>query len=675
MIINWEIPLKKRYQPSPARRQPPLLMVPHHHHPHPPRRRARLLYTRTEPVQTCELRCETMNNNDAACWGAFGSDTDDSDGDCAHSSTRNQKHELELAAESVSMAATQHFAQLIKSSGVPVKERIVAVSKNSATEWEEILQDKLADRGYTSVIVSGKSEFKPMSDAAVLFHTNEEKDRDDYLSIESFTRKSVIPGGVLWIVASQGSLSLENLSAQVWDVGSAITTQPSPNYTVTKIQKRACTINTWSCPWMDKHSVIPEHVASDKIGLDIRKNETYLEYEQRVVSDLTICPSVAERTTNRRPTLSGDTSFITALESAHVEQAVKILRQHGFVIIKGLLPPDQTLPYGEALLADFQSAIDRLKGNQKRPVNILNPRQVDEDRTKQIFEPLSYREMSMREDLRVDLRSGPALKKLADSHHASHLHLKNNNNSHMTPVTIDSFTTGSLEHFRIHPSLIAILKALFNPVDDTLSRGNFGRWNFGNSGPDGTPQPFRIGPIGAVISCPGSGDQAIHADTPHLFENINCLPCHYCNIFTPGFEIVPDQDHGCFKHEFDSDGVWTGNTTMGGTALVNGSHKLNVTATLVGEEDSMDSSELLRRRKLLQLQTIRPALDVGDVLIFDNRCLHYGLANNSNSDKTGGNVNAGRRPMLYLNVTQSWFHDPKNWDDRESIFDDDDNND
>jgi hypothetical protein len=25
--------------------------------------------------------------------------------------------------------------------------------------------------------------------------------------------------------------------------------------------------------------------------------------------------------------------------------------------------------------------------------------------------------------------------------------------------------------------------------------------------------------------------------------------------------------------------------------------------------------------------------------------------------------------MLYLNVTQSWFHDPKNWDDWERIFD------
>ena len=618
-----------------------------------------------------------MSNNDAACWDAFGSDTDDSDDDYAQSSTNNHEHEVELAAESVSMAATKHFAQLIKTSGVPVKERVVAISNDSATEWGEILQRKLADREFTSVIVSEKPESKLLSDAAVVYLTNKEKDCDN-LFIESCTRKSVIPGGVLWVVTSQDcpSLLLENLSAQVWDIGSAITTQPSPTYTITKIQKRACTINIWSCPWMDKHSVIPEHIASNETGLDIRTNETYIEYEQRVVSELTICPSVAERTSNKTPKhFTGESSSTTVLESAHVEQAVKILRRHGFVIIKGLLPPDQTLPYGEALLADFQSAIACLKGNKKRPVNMLIPHQVNEGRTTQIFEPLSYREMSMREDLRVDLRSGPSLKRLADSH-SSKFNLQDSQSSHMTPVTIDSSTIGSLEHFRFHPSLISILKALFNPVDDTLSRGNFGRWNFGNSGPDGTPQPFRIGPIGAVISCPGSGDQAIHADTPHLFEHINCLPCHYCNIFTPGFEIISDEEnHGYFKHEFDSDGVWTGNTTMGGTALVNGSHKLNVTAKLLGEEDSVDSSESMKRRQLLQLQTIRPALDVGDVLIFDNRCLHYGLANNSAGDKTGANVNAGRRPMLYLNVTQGWFHDPKNWDDRESIFDNDDEND
>ena len=44
--------------------------------------------------------------------------------------------------------------------------------------------------------------------------------------------------------------------------------------------------------------------------------------------------------------------------------------------------------------------------------------------------------------------------------------------------------------------------------------GNYGRWNFsgGSEGPDApTPPPISTG-VGAVISLPGAGDQATHAD-------------------------------------------------------------------------------------------------------------------------------------------------------------------
>jgi len=109
---------------------------------------------------------------------------------------------------------------------------------------------------------------------------------------------------------------------------------------------------------------------------------------------------------------------------------------------------------------------------------------------------------------------------------------------------------------------------------------------------------------------------------------------------------------------------------------VHGSHKLSVSTQLLSEDDvDMDtngngnSDNALLRRQLLQLRTLRPALDAGDVVLFDCRTIHYGLANTSQGDTTGKDINAGRRPMLYLNVSQSWFHDPKNWDDRERIFD------
>jgi hypothetical protein len=81
------------------------------------------------------------------------------------------------------------------------------------------------------------------------------------------------------------------------------------------------------------------------------------------------------------------------------------------------------------------------------------------------------------------------------------------------------------------------------------------------------------------------------------------------------------------------------------------------------DNDGTDAA--MMRRNMLQLRTLRPALDAGDTLFFDPLC----LANTSMGDKTGKEINAGRRPMLYLNVTQSWFHDPKNWDDRDRFFD------
>mmetsp|Transcript_8521 Transcript_8521/g.17769 ORF Transcript_8521/g.17769 Transcript_8521/m.17769 type:complete len:105 (+) Transcript_8521:1802-2116(+) len=104
---------------------------------------------------------------------------------------------------------------------------------------------------------------------------------------------------------------------------------------------------------------------------------------------------------------------------------------------------------------------------------------------------------------------------------------------------------------------------------------------------------------------------------------------------------------------------------MGGTALVHGSHKLSVSAMLLSDDG--DESTVLHRKEVLQLKTIRPSLDVGDVVIFDNRTLHYGLANTSCSE-SAENSDTGRRPLLYLNVTQSWFHDPKNWDNFSKIF-------
>lgn len=157
--------------------------------------------------------------------------------------------------------------------------------------------------------------------------------------------------------------------------------------------------------------------------------------------------------------------------------------------------------------------------------------------------------------------------------------------------------------------------------------GNYGRWNFsgGSEGPDApTPPPISTG-VGAVISLPGAGDQATHADAEHLFDHVD-LPGHYYNLFASGIE--------------PEDG-------MGFTCFVAGTHKLEVCERVMNSENREEFEERL----------CRPKLNLGDAIVFDARVLHFGAGNRS--DK--------RRPVLYTNFWKKFYEDKKNWGG-ESIF-------
>jgi hypothetical protein len=75
-----------------------------------------------------------------------------------------------------------------------------------------------------------------------------------------------------------------------------------------------------------------------------------------------------------------------------------------------------------------------------------------------------------------------------------------------------------------------------------------------------------------------------------------------------------------------------------------------------------------RAERLLRL--VRPHLEAGDLVMFDCRVLHFGLANRSaRSSKAAAASKAAPaatpavwRPLLYANVTQRWFEDKKNWE-------------
>ena len=92
----------------------------------------------------------------------------------------------------------------------------------------------------------------------------------------------------------------------------------------------------------------------------------------------------------------------------------------------------------------------------------------------------------------------------------------------------------------------------------------------------------------------------------------------------------------------------------------------------------------------LQNELIRPHLHLGDCLLFDTRVLHFGLGNytnlpdkfntkSDNSDdehRNSGHENSTQsneldgfiRPMLYVNHHYTWFHDRKNWNTDEPLF-------
>ena len=86
---------------------------------------------------------------------------------------------------------------------------------------------------------------------------------------------------------------------------------------------------------------------------------------------------------------------------------------------------------------------------------------------------------------------------------------------------------------------------------------------------------------------------------------------------------------------------------------MHGSHNLQFTAAKCGSREDYGA---------VYPYLVRPCVTLGDVILFDCRVLHFGMANQSESTE---------RVMLYSNTTHVWFQDPKNWDDFRSIFDPD----
>jgi hypothetical protein len=409
----------------------------------------------------------------------------------------------------------------------------------------------------------------------------------------------IAPGGCLLlrrhcydlITASRdsiGSLILDDIGWKLQKTSEVL----SDGFVV--LSRRTCRIQHHACRWLPSTCSSPSAIAAELCRLESAAPAiSIFERQQRRLTE----------TTRRR--------------------AVEAMKKHGYCVLAGLVSPSSSLMMGKAALEDLHDAARILK--KRYQVDLFQP--LDSVR-----EPASYRELSMREDYRLDLRQGPALQRTRRSLNGASA--ETNPDHKRTIIARDVETCDFL---RGQSDILDIVRRVMNPVDTNLFVGNMGRYNFSGTGPDGSFQDLVAGPVGSIVSLPGAADQAMHADTAHLFEHVPCLPAHYINAFTPGNE-TPD--------------------SVGQTAFIHGSHALDVTAEINNHSDD-DGEHRAKMWKLL----VRPQLQVSDVLLFDCRILHFGLAN------TSLNI---ERPLLYTNMTMHWFHDPKNWDNERPIFTNDD---
>jgi len=357
--------------------------------------------------------------------------------------------------------------------------------------------------------------------------------------------------------------------------------------------------------------------------------------EQILLEAITVTPTVAQRQHLQQQHLhpsssSSSSSHSTGCEppSSLLTQAVQALREHGVCILRGFFSPQVVSEWGDVALEDFEFARQVLL--ESRGIDLYRPKEG------QIIN--NFHELSMREALRVDLRNGQAVREK----------LRASREDGATALTT-------------HPIVRTVAEAaMLEQTPGPFADGNWGLWNFNGKGPLGDPMPAVVGEPGAVISLGGCSDQTVHSDTAHPFTCCHDLPAHYVNLFL----IAPDSSAQRPPHP-EQQPCLCCDFRVGQTAFIAGSHRLQVSSMCMNGGDEGEQ-ELMKR-------LLRPHLQVGDALLFDCRALHFGLANTSGSklNSTDDEEQAKglvRRALLYVNYHQSWFSDPKNWNNNEKLF-------
>ena len=149
---------------------------------------------------------------------------------------------------------------------------------------------------------------------------------------------------------------------------------------------------------------------------------------------------------------------------------------------------------------------------------------------------------------------------------------------------------------------------------------------------------------GVVYSDPGSPSQCWHIDSPHLTEDH--LPAHALNVMIAIHDMP---------------------LSMGPTELAKGSHRLTnhlqnpalVSDELVYQHETTAPEQLVAHTEQAMPEGFSCALTAGSCLIFDDRILHRGLGNTSNS----------RRSMVYFSYRQAGYSENTHFEAQRSVYD------
>jgi Phytanoyl-CoA dioxygenase (PhyH) len=502
------------------------------------------------------------------------------------------------------------------------------------------------------------TQFKDVTDISNIVHGVENSDFDIVVNFDAFGDslhfEFITPGGTYMTLCPSADFE-SFFPAHQWNTQEASRiafsspSRPDEKLEFVVIQKRAYKINTlgavyWTGSEYRGASKKVPSLQSSKSTNAVKRSNDRLTSSGDDNSHSSSSNNTCDLLNREFANLDGVVVDLSLVErrlgmfsDASHAKAVSALQNFGMCIIPRLFSTDVIMEWGAAAVSDMNSALKTLR---TRGIDLLKPGEGGPKIE-------NFHELSMREALRCDLRNGRNIKVL--SARSQSFETKDCAESDEKSVKANSIGLAASD-IRHHPALLKILRETLNPPpsDPRDQLGNWGLWNFEGKGPEAGPPDFTVGQVGVVMSLPGCTDQTIHADTAHLYVHIQ-LPPHYVNLFMPAVAAGSP----CAEIE------------VGQTAFVLGSHQLRVSAHIMNEEGGQ--SELEKR-------LVRPHLQAGDCLLFDCRILHFGLANQHRTKKDGeeqckDDQVDGWRPLLYVNYHQNFFHDPKNWNDRERLFD------